>query len=97
MAEIEAQRSARRHTHQMEEFNNQNRWDSCCFRLNKQAVLFFSHYTILVILLIVSVIGVFSDHTNRDIWLNLLMLLVGAIMPAPSLKHEERAAAHQIV
>jgi hypothetical protein len=88
--DLEAQRSARRHAHEMEA----NRWDSCCFRLNKPAVLFFSHYATIIVVLITAIIGVFTDTTNKEVWLNILMLCIGAIMPAPNLKESRTAANH---
>jgi hypothetical protein len=82
---IDITRSEQRHKHELES----NKWDSCCFTLNKEAVLFFSHYVTLIALLITAIIGVFTDTNNKDIWLNILMLIMGMITPAPQLKNNK--------
>jgi hypothetical protein len=80
---IDIARSEQRHKHEIES----NTWNSCCFSLSKPAVLFFSHYFVLVAVLITAIIGVFTDINNREVWLNILMLTIGGIMPSPQLKN----------
>ena len=73
-----------------QEINKQNlTWTSCCFTLNRDAVIFFSHYSVLVSILITSIIGVFTDPSHLQVWLNLLLLIVGMLTPAPQLKNNK--------
>jgi hypothetical protein len=72
--------------------NNKNEWRSCCFRMNKDFVQFTSHLGILLILLIITSCGVFLDNNHSTIWINLLCLVIGAILPSPSYheNHEKK-------
>jgi uncharacterized membrane protein len=70
----------------MDNEKSKQEWKSCCFKMNKDFVMFISHFGFLVLLLLITACGIFIDKVNSNVWINLLCLVVGAILPSPQYK-----------
>jgi hypothetical protein len=73
--------------HERKEENElSNHWKSCCFDMDKRATIFFSTYTISLILLFFSIYKLSGDLTcdQNNTWIGLLTFVVGIYIRAPT-------------
>jgi hypothetical protein len=69
------------------EFERSNVWKSCCLRVDKRAITFFSQFTISLIIIIFCLGQLYIlDKCDSDIYMNLLTLILGTWLPNPSMK-----------
>jgi hypothetical protein len=60
-------------------------WQSCCFKLDRRSVQFFSGLAVSLIVLAVCIIKVLSKSADSETYLNLMILILGVYSPQPSL------------
>ena len=66
-------------------FERDTTWQSCCFKLDKRSVQFFSGLAISLIVMAVCIIKVLSHTDDSGVYLNLLILILGVYSPQPTL------------
>jgi hypothetical protein len=73
-----------------EQNNNLERytWDSCCFRIDKRVVIFFSQFTIGLMVISFSLYQLNKDNScdHQQIYIGLLTMMVGIFLPAPRIQ-----------
>ena len=76
------------HNFKIEDDKIDNQWKSCCLITDKRAVLFFSQYIIMLIIVIFCVVQLIlsPDCNSQRAYSALLTLIIGIIVPQPSIK-----------
>jgi len=74
-----------------EEQNDMNKWESCCFKIDKRVLVFFTQYIIILLTLIFSMRMVLNlDSCEGGVFLNLITFLIGIVVPTPSIKNKDK-------
>jgi hypothetical protein len=65
-----------------------DQWVSCCYKCNKNAVVFFSQLIMCVSVVCFCMIQLYnSDSCNQDaLYSGIMMLILGAFLPTPKIK-----------
>ena len=68
---------------------NRTEWHSCCFLVDRDVVVFFTKYFILVSLMIFFAyeLHISEDCNDKQLFNGLLMLVFGVALPNPKLKN----------
>jgi hypothetical protein len=67
-----------------EEIEHSENWHICCSNSSAQGIKYISTVSILLVIITVSLCNLtFAPDTNRDVYLNLLSLCVGILIPHP--------------
>jgi hypothetical protein len=72
-----------------QEFLDQYIWRSCCgMRLDKRVVLFFSQFSIAIMIISFSLyqLNKSDDCNHNQLYLGLLTLIIGIFLPNPKVK-----------
>lgn len=72
------------HKHHIEDHKLDNTWTSCCLKVDKNAVTYFTSMCILGGLIIGSGTCLILYPANALIYSNILTLSIGAILPSPT-------------
>ena len=72
-------------------YDDDNHWDSCCLRIDKRAVLFFTQFFISLIIIFFCIyqLVVLPDCDTKTPFMGLLTLVVGVHLPAPTMGHKK--------
>ena len=67
--------------------DDENHWDSCCLRIDKRAVLFFTQVLISLIIIFFCIyqLIVLPDCDTKTPFMGLLTLVVGVHLPQPTM------------
>ena len=70
------------------EINGRKRWKSCCFYLDKEVVVFFTKYFILISMMTFFSVELHISTTCEDkqLFMSLLTLMIGVAVPNPKLR-----------
>ena len=76
------------HKIEMENIHQQNTWRSCCYDLDKNAVMYFTQIGIIFFVICFAVFKLITDTTegSQTIYMSLLTLCLGVISPQPTFK-----------
>ena len=85
------------HQHSMEEkkldlkkeilkTKSETEWKSCCFSFNRHFVEFISKLILLGIILCIGTAGIFFDNEHFNVYVNMIVLIIGIITPQPRYK-----------
>lgn len=72
-------------------YDDENHWDSCCLRIDKRALLFFSQLLIslIVIFFCIYQLVVSPNCDSKTPFMGLLTLVVGVHLPQPTMGHKK--------
>ena len=72
----------------MENIQQQNTWRSCCYDLDKNAVMYFTQVGIIFFVICFAVFKLITDNSegSQTIYMSLLTLCVGIVSPQPTFK-----------
>jgi hypothetical protein len=68
-----------------EEEDSQNIWTSCCVKLDRRAVQFFSGLAVSLIILGMAIVKILTNNDGSGVYLNLVILILGIFSPSPQL------------
>ena len=70
------------------EINGRKRWKSCCFYVDRDVVVFFTKYFILISLMTFFSVELHLsiDCNDKQLYQSLLMLVFGVALPSPRLR-----------
>ena len=76
------------HKIEMENIHQQNTWRSCCYDLDKNAVMYFTQIGIIFFVICFAVFKLITDNSegSQTIYMSLLTLCVGIVSPQPTFK-----------
>ena len=76
------------HKIEMENIQQQNTWRSCCYDLDKNAVMYFTQIGIIFFVICFAVFKLITDNSegSQTIYMSLLTLCVGIVSPQPTFK-----------
>ena len=76
------------HKIEMENIHQQNTWRSCCYDLDKNAVMYFTQVGIIFFVICFAVFKLITDNSegSQTIYMSLLTLCVGIVSPQPTFK-----------
>ena len=76
------------HKIEMENIQQQNTWRSCCYDLDKNAVMYFTQVGIIFFVICFAVFKLITDNSegSQTIYMSLLTLCVGIVSPQPTFK-----------
>ena len=76
------------HKIEMENIQQQNTWRSCCYDLDKNAVMYFTQVGIIFFVICFAVFKLITDNSegSKSIYMSLLTLCVGILSPQPTFK-----------
>ena len=76
------------HKIEMENIHQQNTWRSCCYDLDKNAVMYFTQVGIIFFVICFAVFKLITDNSegSQTIYMSLLTLCLGSVAPAPTFK-----------
>ena len=65
-----------------------NKWQSCCLTLDKNFVQFFTHMSILLLIIVFCIykLVVQNDCESQRGYMGLLTFILGILMPQPKIK-----------
>tara|TARA_B110000503_G_C7078973_1_gene384267 strand:+ start:358 stop:747 length:390 start_codon:yes stop_codon:yes gene_type:complete len=69
--------------------DNENKWSSCCFTVDKRAVVFFSQLLITLSVVILCIYQLVKHHDNCDsnqLYSGILSMVIGIYLPQPKIK-----------
>jgi hypothetical protein len=80
-------RGMTQHKMTMETTDQLNTWNSCCMTMDKRAVQFFSQMAIIMMVMSFCIYQLINlkDPNDQATYLGLLNVLLGVLLPAPSL------------
>jgi TctA family transporter len=67
---------------------NYNTWRTCCGRVHKEQVVFFSQVIIAYIVIIACLANITFSSQNTNLWVTLASGTIGYLLPNPSLRNE---------
>jgi TctA family transporter len=67
---------------------NYNTWRTCCGRVQKEQVVFFSQVIISYIVIITCLANITFSSQNTNLWATLASGTIGYLLPSPSLRNE---------
>lgn len=65
---------------------NSKLWQTCSGNISKQFIEFLTHSVTILSVFLFSAIQLNNDSENRETYIGLMSLSIGAILPNPSLK-----------
>ena len=68
---------------------NENKWSSCCFTVDKRAVVFFSQLLITLSVVVLCIYQLIKHHDNCDsnqLYSGILSMVIGIYLPTPKIK-----------
>jgi hypothetical protein len=68
-----------------DEEDSQNIWTSCCVKLDRRAVQFFSGLAVSLIILGMAIVKILTNNDGSGVYLNLVILILGIFSPSPQL------------
>jgi len=70
------------------EINGRKRWKSCCFYVDREVVVFFTKYFILISMMAFFSVELHISTTCEDkqLFMSLLTLMIGVAVPNPKLR-----------
>jgi hypothetical protein len=68
-----------------DEEDSQNIWTSCCVKLDRRAVQFFSGLAVSLIVLSLCLVKILTEEDGSGVYLNLVILILGIFSPSPQL------------
>ena len=76
--------------HEEREFEHKVYWTSCCVRMDKRAVIFFSQFifSIIIVAFCVIMLGLEQDCATFSRYSPLLTLVIGIWLPQPQFKSD---------
>ena len=76
------------HKIEMENIHQQNTWRSCCYDLDKNAVMYFTQIGIIFFVICFAVFKLITNESCevQTTYMSLLTLCIGIIAPAPTFK-----------
>jgi len=93
--EVEIMKKDHEHSHIMEEkkldlkkAKSESEWKSCCFSFNRHFVEFISKLILLGMILCIGTAGIFFDNEHFNVYVNMIVLIIGIITPQPRYKAE---------
>jgi hypothetical protein len=63
----------------------ENIWTSCCVKLDRRAVQFFSGLAVSLIVLSLCLVKILTEEDSSGVYLNLVILILGIFSPSPQL------------
>lgn len=66
--------------------NNNNKWNICGRQVSRSAVVFFCQIIILYICIITCFVNLTIKNGSTELWISLLSLSLGSILPSPKVK-----------
>ena len=64
-------------------FTASNRWESCCFVIDRRVFMFISQLIIGFIIIAFCIYKLISDNDNPALYYGLLTFIIGVFLPAP--------------
>ena len=76
------------HKIEIENKEQENTWRSCCYDLNKNAVMYFTTISIIVGIMVFCIYKLTTNESceNQTAYIALLTLLLGLVSPSPVFK-----------
>jgi hypothetical protein len=68
--------------------SNYNTWRTCCGRVHKEQVVFFSQVIIAYIVIITCLVNITFSSQNTNLLATLASGTIGYLLPNPSLRNE---------
>ena len=71
---------------------NENTYQSCCLRVDKRALSFFSSLAVSLIVLLFSIYQLINKNKCEDIqiYISLITMVVGIFLPQPNLNNDKK-------
>ena len=72
----------------IEQNDDNTKWDSLCFRLNKGFVKFIAQFSISVLVLSICSYKILNidEREDKSLYVSLITLILGVYLPQPSIK-----------
>lgn len=66
--------------------SNISNWKICCGRFPKQEIIYFTQVLAIYVIIIASLVNLSLSIEKNEIWISLLSICIGFLIPAPTIK-----------